>query len=39
MGFPSLLCGNSKQVAKNNYYTGYDVQTAIDALNKRRLTS
>ncbi len=35
----SYLCVNSKQVAKNNYFIGYDIQAAIEALNKRKLTS
>ncbi len=34
----SQLCGNSVQVAKNNYYIGYDIEAAIDALNKRILS-
>ena len=33
----SLLYGNSAKVAKNNNYTGYDKQIALDALNKRKL--
>ena len=39
LALASQLCGNSTQVAMNNYYIGYDLETAINALNKRRLTN